>query len=55
MVNTVYLDTTDQDLFRPQIAEALARMPLAGPVEIRDLAGPSYINSILTDSRIAGK
>ncbi len=55
VVNTVYLDTTDQDLFRSQIAEALARMPLAGPVEIRDLAGPSYINSILTDSRIAGR
>ena len=52
--DTIYLDAIDQDLPRSHIAEALARMPLAGPGEISDLAGPSYIYSILTDWRIAG-
>jgi hypothetical protein len=52
--DTVYLDTIDQDLPRSHIAEAYARMPLADPGEIADLAGPSYIYAILTDWRIAG-
>ncbi len=52
--DTVYLDTTDQDLSRRQIADALARMPLAGPDEISDLRSPNYIYAILTDWRIAG-
>jgi len=52
--DTVYLDTVDQDLSRRHIEEAFARMPLAGPGEISDLAGPSYIYAILTDWRIAG-
>jgi hypothetical protein len=52
--DTVYLDTIDQDLRRSHIAEAFSRMPLADPGGIADLAGPSYIYSILTDCRIAG-
>jgi hypothetical protein len=50
--DTVYLDTTDQDLSRPQIAVALTRMPLSHPVQLSDLAGPIYIYTILTDPRI---
>jgi hypothetical protein len=53
--DTVYLDTIDQDLSRHHIAEALARMPLTGPDEISDLGGASYIYTILTDWRIAGR
>jgi hypothetical protein len=52
--DTVYLDTADWDLSRRQIAEALNRMPLAGPDDIRDLSGARYIYAILTDRRIAG-
>ena len=52
--DTVYLDTTDQDLSRSQIAVALTRMPLSHPVQLSDLAGPNYIYTILTDSRITG-
>lgn len=50
----VCLDTIDQDLSRSHIEEAFARMPLTGPDEISDLAGASYIYTILTDWRIAG-
>ena len=53
--DTVYLDTIDQDLSRRHIAEALARMPLTDPHEIADLGGASYIYTILTDWRIAGR
>jgi hypothetical protein len=52
---TVYLDTTVQDLSRSHIAEALDRRPLSHPIEIRDLDGPSYIYTILTDGRITGE
>jgi hypothetical protein len=52
--DTVYLDTTNQDLSRTQITEAYTRMPLAGPDDIRDLSGPTYIYATLTDRRIAG-
>ena len=52
--DTVYLDTVDQDISRRDIAEVFARMPLAGPGEISDLAGASYIYAILMDWRIAG-
>jgi hypothetical protein len=52
--DTVYLDIPSPGLSRSQIAEAFARMPLADPEEIRDLRGPSYIFTILTDWRIAG-
>ncbi len=52
--DTVYLDTVDQDLSRRHIEEAVARMPLTGPDEISDLAGASYIYTIVTDWRIAG-
>ena len=51
----VYLDTIDPDLSRHHIAEALARMPLASPDEISELGGASYIYTILTDWRIAGR
>ena len=49
---TVYLDTANQDLSRRQIAEALGRMPLAGPDDISDLDGTRYIYAIVTDRRI---
>jgi hypothetical protein len=52
--DTVYLDTTDQDLSRSQIAVALTRMPLSHPVQLSDLDGLSYIYTILTDPRITG-
>ncbi len=51
---TVYLDSTNQDPSRSQIAVALTRMPLSHPVQLSDLAGPSYIYTILTDPRITG-
>ena len=44
--DTVFLDTIDHDLPRHHIAEALARMPLAGAGEISDLGGASYIGTI---------
>lgn len=31
---SVYLDTTDRDLARPQIAVALTRIPLSHPVQL---------------------
>ena len=52
--DAVYLDTTDQDLSRSHFEKALTRMPLSHPVQLSDLAGPSYIYTILTDPRIAG-
>jgi hypothetical protein len=53
--DTVYLDIPSPDLSRSKIAEAVTRMPLAGPEEISDLRGPSYIYTILADWRIAGR
>ncbi len=50
--DTIFLDTANQDLSRRQIAEAVNRMPFAGPDDIRDLNGPRYIHAILTDRRI---
>ena len=52
--DTVYLDAANQDLSRRQIAEALSRMPLAGPDDLSDLSGSRYIYAILTDRRIVG-
>lgn len=52
--DTVYLDTANQNLSRSQIAVAFTRMPLSHPVQLSDLAGPSYIYTILTDPRITG-
>ena len=52
--DTVYLDAANQDLSRRQIAEALGRMPLAGPDDLSDLSGSSYIYAIVTDRRIVG-
>lgn len=52
--DTIYLNTTNQDVSRRQITEAQSRMPLAGPDDIRDLSGASYIYAILTDRRITG-
>jgi hypothetical protein len=53
--DTVYLDSTDRDLSRSHFEKALTRMPLSHPVQLSDLAGASYIYTILTDSRIAGE
>ena len=53
--DTVYLDTTNQDLSRSYFEKALARMPLSHPVQLSDLAGSSCIYTILTDSRISGE
>jgi hypothetical protein len=52
--DTVYLDTANQDLSRRHIAEALGRMPLAGPDDLSDLSGSRYIYAIVTDRRIVG-
>lgn len=52
--DTVYLDSTIRDLSRRDINQAYARLPLAGPDDIRDLNGHRYIYAILTDRRIIG-
>jgi serine/threonine protein kinase len=46
------LHTTNQNLSMATFEEALARVPLAGPGDINDLRGPSYVFAILYDDRI---
>lgn len=46
--------TTNRMLSRGQFAKAFARMPIAGPGELQDLQGPSYLYAILTDQRVGG-
>ena len=45
-------DRTDFNLPRSQFEKALDLVPAAGPGELRDLRGPSYIYAILHDKRI---
>lgn len=48
----VHPSRTTRALARSQFAKALGRFPLAGPGDLRDLQGPSYLYAILTDPRI---
>lgn len=50
--NALYPSTTNQALPKTQFAEALRLVPIPGPGAINHLRGPSYIRSILMDSRI---
>ena len=45
-------DRTDFNLPKSQFEKALDLVPAAGPGELRDLRGPSYIYAILHDKRI---
>jgi hypothetical protein len=45
-------DRTPQQIPKSHFAKALAHVPMAGPGEIKDLRGPSYIFAILMDPRI---
>lgn len=44
---------TNRQLPKSQFQLAWGRLPLAGPGELQDLQGPSYLYAILVDSRIA--
>jgi hypothetical protein len=46
-------DRTPQQIPRSQFAKALERLPLAGPGEIQDLRGPSFVFAIISDPRIS--
>lgn len=48
------LNNTNRMIPRSDFEKALERMPVAGPGQLQDLQGPSYIYGILTDPRIAG-
>lgn len=52
--NAVMPDRTDRLLARSQFEKAFERLPVAGPGELSDLQGPSYLFAILTDPRITG-
>jgi hypothetical protein len=52
--DTLTLSRTNQNLSKATFARALERCPLAGPGELQDLRGPSYLFAILTDPRISG-
>jgi hypothetical protein len=43
---------TNRNLPRSTFEEALRRIPLAGPGQIQDLQGPSYVFAILMDTRV---
>lgn len=51
--NAVVPSTTNRVLARSQFEQAYNRAPLAGPGQLQDLQGPSYLWAILTDDRIA--
>lgn len=51
--NCVLPSTTNRLLPRSQFAHAFGRAPLAGPGQLQDLQGPSYLFAILTDPRVA--
>jgi hypothetical protein len=46
-------DRTIQQIPKSHFAKALDLVPLAGPGEIQQLRGPSYIYAILMDERIS--
>jgi hypothetical protein len=46
-------DRTPQQIPMSQFAKALERLPLAGPGEIQDLRGPSFVFAIISDPRIS--
>ena len=45
-------DRTNHQIPRSQFAKAFERWPVAGPGELQDLRGPSYLFAILSDHRI---
>jgi len=45
-------DTTNHQLARSQFEKAWERRPIAGPGQLSDLRGPSFLFAILTDPRI---
>ena len=47
-------DRTNRNLHRSQFQKAYDRMPIAGPGDLQDLQGPSYLYAILNDPRVAG-
>ena len=51
--NAVHPDRTTRDLHKSQFEKALERVPVAGPGDLQDLQGPSYLYAILTDPRIS--
>lgn len=52
--NAIVPSTTPARIARSQFEQAWRRMPVAGPGELSDLYGPSYLFAILTDRRIRG-
>ena len=50
---SVVPSTTNRVLPRSHFEQAYSRAPLAGPGQLQDLQGPSYLWAILTDERIA--
>ena len=52
--NVIKLDRTEQVLSRAVIEKALARWPVSGPGQFRDLRAPSYLYALLADPRIMG-
>jgi hypothetical protein len=52
--NAVIPDRTNRVLPRSQFEQAWGRMPAAGPGDLQDLQGPSYLWAVLTYERIAG-
>lgn len=52
--NAIVPSTTTRLLSRSQFAQAYERLPVAGPGQLSDLQGPSYLYAILTDPRIFG-
>ena len=50
--SSLYLQNTNRVIPKSAFAAALDRFPVAGPGELQDLQGPSYLFGILTDPRI---
>ena len=50
--NSVVPSTTNRQLPRSHFARAYERAPIAGPGQLQDLQGPSYLYAILTDPRV---
>jgi hypothetical protein len=48
----LYLSTTNQAIFRSQLAEAFALVPLKSTTSIQHLRAPSYVRAILMDPRV---
>lgn len=51
--NVLMPSTANWDVPKSEIHEALTRMPVSGPAQLKDLQASAFIYAILTDSRIA--